>query len=294
MKYTNNHEFNLPETTDNVSIASINSNFEKADALFSGDKIPLGLTYQEATSDGTLAWSTKVSSAIATLAYRIAHILGTGITLGSGYQEAQSSAEITADTTIAEAVGQLLYRLNHTSGTTPLAKDILCTQLASLTSPPDEIMPTDSVLTAIEKLIAKIRFETIKDITAVPSKSGTKVTAYDQFGSETCSFTVPDSTMIVPSGTCDTAAATVAKVSTISGFTRSTGSIVAIKFTYANTATSPTLNVNSTGASPIYNCHTNVAIVSGNITAGMTALFMFNGTQWILLNPAASNSSSKT
>lgn len=206
----------------------------------------------------------------------------------------QECLRLIAKATYGKDVRQAIVDAIQIVDIDPLAKDILCTRLASLTSPPDEILPTDSVLTAIEKLIAKIRFETIKDITAVPSKSGTKVTAYDQFGSETCSFTVPDSTMIVPSGTCDTAAATVAKVSTISGFTRSTGSIVAIKFTYANTATSPTLNVNSTGASPIYNCHTNVAIVSGNITAGMTALFMFNGTQWILLNPAASNSSSKT
>lgn len=294
MQYTNNHKFNLPETTDNVSITAINSNFEKADSLFSGDEIPLGLAYQDASSDSSLSWHTKVSSAIAILAYRIAHVLGTSVLLGSGFQEATSSAEITADTTIAEAVGQLLYRINHTSGATPLAKDILCTQLASLTSPPDEVMPTDSVLMAIEKLIAKIRFETIKSMTASLSKNGTTVTAYDQLGNETCSFTVPNSTMIVPSGTCSTAAATVAKVGTMSGFVRSTGSIVTIKFTYANTATRPTLNVNNTGAAPIYNCHTNAAIVSGNITEGMTALLMFNGTQWILLNPAIVNNSSKT
>lgn len=95
-------------------------------------------------------------------------------------------------------------------------------------------------------------------------------------------------------GTCSTAAATAAKVGTLSGFVRSTGSIVAIKFAYANTATGLTLNVNNTGAAPIYNGHTGASVVIGNITAGMTALLMFNGTQWILLNPAIVNNSSKT
>lgn len=86
-------------------------------------------------------------------------------------------------------------------------------------------------------------------------------------------------------GTCGSAAATVAKTAALSGFVRQTGSVVAIRFTYANTASNPTLNVNSTGAAAIYNCYTNAAIVSGNITAGMTALFVFNGSQWVLLNP---------
>lgn len=293
MQYTNNHRFNLPESTDNVSIGAINSNFEKADGLFSGDAIPLGLSYEDASSDDVLKWSTKVSGAIAILAYRIAHVLGESIVLGAGFAEAASSAEITADTSIAEAVGQLLYRINHTSGATLLAEDILCTRLASLTSSPSEVLPTDSVLTAIEKLIAKIRYDTIKNMTASPSKSGTTVTAYDQFGNEVCAFTVPDSAMVLPSGTCGTAAATVAKVSAIPNFTRFTGSIVAIKFTYANAAAKPTLNISNTGAAPIYNCHTNAAVVSGNITTGMTALLMFNGTQWVLMNPAASSSSSK-
>ena len=54
--------------------------------------------------------------------------------------------------------------------------------------------------------------------------------------------------------TCPTAAATVAKVATIQNgaFTLEVGAKVSIKFTYANTATAPTLNINSTGAKPIY------------------------------------------
>lgn len=92
-------------------------------------------------------------------------------------------------------------------------------------------------------------------------------------------------------GTCLTPAATAAKVVALTDFTRLIGAMAAVRFTYANTADNPTLNVNNTGASAIYNCYTNAAIVSGNITAGMTGLFVFNGNQWVLMNPAATQSS---
>ncbi|MCC8122714.1 MAG: hypothetical protein LIO58_04155 [Oscillospiraceae bacterium] len=86
-------------------------------------------------------------------------------------------------------------------------------------------------------------------------------------------------------GTCATAAATAAKVGTLSGFVRQTGAVVGIKFTYANTAASPTLNVNSTGAAAIYDHSTGTYPLAGAIGAGMTHLFQYNGSQWVLLNP---------
>lgn len=87
-------------------------------------------------------------------------------------------------------------------------------------------------------------------------------------------------------GTCSTSAGTTAKTAAISGFTLNTGAVVGVKFSYANTAASPTLNINSTGAKPIYNCKTNAAVKPGDIEAGMTAFLVYNGTQWVLLNPA--------
>lgn len=53
-------------------------------------------------------------------------------------------------------------------------------------------------------------------------------------------------------GTCTTAASTTAKVVTCQGFELRTGSVVNVRFTNKNTASSPTLNVNGTGAKPIY------------------------------------------
>ena len=55
-------------------------------------------------------------------------------------------------------------------------------------------------------------------------------------------------------GTCDTAAATAAKVVTCANFDKLiTGVTIHVKFTYSNTANNPTLNINNTGAIPIYN-----------------------------------------
>ena len=49
-------------------------------------------------------------------------------------------------------------------------------------------------------------------------------------------------------GTCSTAAATAAKVVQCDGFKLVTGARIAVKFSHSNTAASPTLNVNGTGA----------------------------------------------
>ena len=58
-------------------------------------------------------------------------------------------------------------------------------------------------------------------------------------------------------GTCTTPAATAAKVVELSNFdTLINGVTIHVKFTNGNTAASPTLNVNSTGAYPIYRYNT--------------------------------------
>jgi len=56
-------------------------------------------------------------------------------------------------------------------------------------------------------------------------------------------------------GTCSTNAETAAKVVSLDGnanWQLTKGSMITVKFTATNTATSPTLNVNNTGAYPIW------------------------------------------
>ena len=91
-------------------------------------------------------------------------------------------------------------------------------------------------------------------------------------------------------GACSTAAATAAKtVSITSGTMPSTldasaaGLKVTVKFSNANTANSPTLNVNSKGAKNIY--HKGSQITSGSNKALLAGVcdFVFDGTQWHLV-----------
>ena len=51
----------------------------------------------------------------------------------------------------------------------------------------------------------------------------------------------------------------------LSGFTLATGAKICVKFTVTNTASSPTLNVNSTGAKAIY--YRGAAITAGYLAA---------------------------
>lgn len=82
-------------------------------------------------------------------------------------------------------------------------------------------------------------------------------------------------------GTCSTAAATAAKTVSCDGFSLITGAEITVKFTMNNTASSPTLNVNGTGAKPIY--YRGAAITAGYLAMNRTYTFRYNGTQWELV-----------
>lgn len=83
--------------------------------------------------------------------------------------------------------------------------------------------------------------------------------------------------------TCSTASATAEKAITLNGFSLSTGATIIVSFTNANTATAPTLNVNSVGA-------ISIASESGTVCsstnpayfpANSTVEFIYNGTNWV-------------
>ena len=78
--------------------------------------------------------------------------------------------------------------------------------------------------------------------------------------------------------TCDTAAGTVAKVATLASGTLSlkAGATVAVKFTYANTASSPTLNIAGTGAKAMYI----QGVRDVYWTDGATVAFTYDGANW--------------
>lgn len=78
--------------------------------------------------------------------------------------------------------------------------------------------------------------------------------------------------------TCDTAAGTVAKVASLAAGSLSlkAGATVAVKFTYANTASSPTLNIAGNGAKAMYI----QGVRDVYWTDGATVAFTYDGANW--------------
>lgn len=84
----------------------------------------------------------------------------------------------------------------------------------------------------------------------------------------------------VPYGTSSTAAGTAAKTASIDNWDRGSNQYVAIKFTNENTASSPTLNINSTGAAQIMTNGSNSAYWE----AGSVVNFYWDGTYYQVAN----------
>ena len=86
-------------------------------------------------------------------------------------------------------------------------------------------------------------------------------------------------------GVCSTAAGTKAKTVTVgSDFTLATGAQVVVKFSNSNSASSPTLNVNGTGAKNI--CQYGTTAIGTETTttgwrAGSVQTFTYDGTSWV-------------
>jgi hypothetical protein len=96
-------------------------------------------------------------------------------------------------------------------------------------------------------------------------------------------------------GTCSTAAATAVKVvwtTNSESFVLQAGVEVTVNFTVTNTAASPTLNVNGTGAKPIY--YRNAAITAGTLAANRVYMFVYDGTQWELVGDIDTNTTYST
>ena len=85
-------------------------------------------------------------------------------------------------------------------------------------------------------------------------------------------------------GYCETAAATAAKVVDMTGFVLVEGATIFVKFKERNNAANPTLNVNGTGAKPIYRYGTTRPSTSDAVNgwyAGAVLAFTYDGTGWV-------------
>lgn len=95
---------------------------------------------------------------------------------------------------------------------------------------------------------------------------------------------------------CSTAAATAAKVATITpvttDFALNKGAIVIVKFSVTNSAAVAdlTLDVNGTGAKSIKRYGTTNLAAVGNLTAGQALEFVYDGTNWLFTGHVDTNS----
>ena len=83
-------------------------------------------------------------------------------------------------------------------------------------------------------------------------------------------------------GTCSTVASTVAKTVTISGFSLVSGALVVVKFSNGNSASSPTLNINSTGAKRIY--RDGSSSDSLDLVSGEVVMLAYDGTYYRVID----------
>ncbi|MDD4847313.1 MAG: hypothetical protein PHR53_00910 [Bacteroidales bacterium] len=87
---------------------------------------------------------------------------------------------------------------------------------------------------------------------------------------------------------CSTVAGTAAKTASLNGFVLATGAHVTVRFTVTNTAANPTLNINGTGAKPIY--YHGAAIIASALKSTSTYDFVYNGTNYEFVGDINTNS----
>lgn len=88
----------------------------------------------------------------------------------------------------------------------------------------------------------------------------------------------------LPYGVCSTPADTAAKTVTVDNFVLEAGAAILVKFSNKNSASSPTLSVNSSTAKPIVRYGTTAASTSDATSgwrAGAVLLLIYDGTSWV-------------
>lgn len=92
-------------------------------------------------------------------------------------------------------------------------------------------------------------------------------------------------------GTCSTSGSTAAKTVSYSGFTLETGATINVVFSNPNTATAPTLNVNSTGAKSIAleDGTTASSTYPAYFPASSVITFVYDGSKWRFKNNIVKN-----
>ena len=198
----------------------------------------------------------------------------TGITVdGHKITVTKGITALTSHQTIPNVTVDVPTTGNALTGATASGHAITFTKGTFLTAHPTISKSTDDTTTSAPAFGGT--FTAISGVTRDTNGHVTKVT--------TKTVTIPsivNASNGIGYGTCTTAAATTAKVATLSNYVLKVNGVVAVRFTY-DVPASATLNINSQGAKSIY--YNNTAIVAGVIKAGDTATFVYNGSYYMLL-----------
>ena len=172
-----------------------------------------------------------------------------------------------ASTYLTQANASNNYLTKNDASTTYLTKN----QAASTYSTPGAV---NSAIGALDSRFLQLTGGSVTGPIVLPgAPSASNHAATKQY--------VDDHSGRIPFTTCTTASATAAKTVTATGFVRSTGSRVTVLFTNGNTGTNPTLNVNSTGAYPIW--YLNQPLNTSDLIAGVCVDLVFDGTHWVII-----------
>lgn len=171
--------------------------------------------------------------------------------------------------------------LSHKHTVSDLTDYKVDTSLSSTSTNPVQNKVLDEEFNAVSDAIGALEL-------AVDSKSDSAHNHDDRYYTETeIDQKISEKanlTHIHPYGVCSSSATYTTKTVTVDNFSLVEGARVIVKFTNANSASSPKLNVNSTGAIPIMRYGTTAAgsnSATNGWEAGAVLAFTYDGTNWV-------------
>lgn len=277
--YTAKLGLKKPAETDYVDIADINGNMDTLDEAFARYAV-CSTAAATAAKTATISGFKLFTGAVAYIKFSVKNtaanptlnISGTGAkaiqyqgaAISSSYLNANRTYAFIYDGSVYQVIGDINTDTQYSAGT-GLEKSGNTFNHADYgsakTAGPEAnaspgyggTIPVPQVTTNAQGHVTALTERSITLPAAPTSVSGNAGTATKLATARTIDgVSFNGSAAITHYGTCSTAAGTAAKTVACAGFVKVTGARICVKFAVTNTASSPTLNVNSTGAAPIY------------------------------------------
>ena len=278
-------------TADGILQGDGEGNITAADTTATG-------TLSNPSSDGTYVLQNVISSGTSTLSWGTGGSGGSSGVTSVGVANATnggltvSGSPITSSGTITIGHSNVLTSAQTTQGLYPIKidKNGHISAYGDAVTIPDVSGKIDTAGTGLSKSGTTLNHS--NSITAQTTQSVYPITIdaqghIDSYGS---AVTVPKQGTWY--GTCSTTASTTQKDVTCSGFALTAGNVIGVLFTTANTAATPTLNVNSTTAKSIYVGNSTPSSTTNVLkwSANTMIYFMYDGTYYRYITSVSAGS----